>query len=101
MRYLYDLIGKIAEATILIRKIVAVIFQGIRADKISMYKYKSEEFIAKTICLIKEQKAIMIVDYISMTSWMVLMIVIFLLLRSMLRWIKHLELRNIFDRMCL
>lgn len=61
----YDLIGKIAEATVLTRKTVALILQGIRADKFSMYKHNPEEFIAKTTRLIKEQKATMIVDHIS------------------------------------
>lgn len=61
----YDLIGKIAEATILTRKTVALILQGIKKDKFAMYKHNPEEFIAKTIRLIKEQKATMIVDHIS------------------------------------
>ncbi len=61
----YDLIGKIAEATILTRKTVAAILQGIRPDKFSMYKNNPEEFIAKATRLIKEQKATMIVDHIS------------------------------------
>ena len=61
----YDLIGKIAEATVLTRKTVALILQGIRADKFAMYKHNPEEFIAKTTRLIKEQKATMIVDHIS------------------------------------
>lgn len=52
----YDLIGKIAEATILTRKTVALILQGIKKDKFAMYKHNPEEFIAKTIRLIKEQK---------------------------------------------
>ena len=61
----YDLIGKIAEATVLTRKTVAAILQGIRPDKFSMYKNNPEEFIAKATRLIKEQKATMIVDHIS------------------------------------
>lgn len=61
----YDLIGKIAEGTVLTRKTVAAILQGIRPDKFSMYKHNPEEFIAKTTRLIKEQKATMIVDHIS------------------------------------
>lgn len=61
----YDLIGKIAEATVLTRKTVALILQGISADKFAMYKHNPEEFIAKTTRLIKEQKATMIVDHIS------------------------------------
>ncbi len=61
----YDLIGKIAEATVLTRKTVTAILQGIRPDKFSMYKNNPEEFIAKATRLIKEQKATMIVDHIS------------------------------------
>ena len=61
----YDLIGKVAEATILTRKTVAEILKGIRADKFNMYKNNPEEFIAKVIRLIKEQKATMIVEHIS------------------------------------
>ena len=61
----YDLIGKIAEATVLTRKTVAAILQGIRPDKFSMYKNNPEEFIAKATRFIKEQKATMIVDHIS------------------------------------
>ena len=61
----YDLVGKIAEATVLTRKTVADILQGIRPDKFSMYKNNPEEFIAKATRLIKEQKATMIVDHIS------------------------------------
>ncbi len=64
-RVKYDLIGKIAESTVLTRKTVAAILQGIRPDKFSMYKNNPEEFIAKAIKLIKEQKATMIVDHIS------------------------------------
>ena len=61
----YDLIGKVAEATILTRRTVAAILKGIRKDKFEMYKNNPEEFIAKVTRLIKEQKATMIVDHIS------------------------------------
>jgi type III restriction enzyme len=61
----YDLIGKIAESTVLTRKTVAVILKGIRKDKFVMYKNNPEEFIAKVTRLIKEQKATMIVEHIS------------------------------------
>ena len=61
----YDLLGKIAEATVLTRKTVAAILEGISSDKFSMYKNNPEEFITKVIRLIKEQKATMIIDHIS------------------------------------
>lgn len=61
----YDLIGKIAEGTVLTRKTVATILKGLRADKIYMFKNNPEEFISKVVKLIKEQKATMIVEHIS------------------------------------
>ena len=61
----YDLIGKIAEGTVLTRKTVAAILSGIRIDKLAMFKNNPEEFISKVIKLIKEQKATMIVEHIS------------------------------------
>ena len=61
----YDLIGKIAKGTVLTRKTVAAILQGIKTDKISMFKNNPEEFITKVIRLINEQKATMIVEHIS------------------------------------
>ena len=61
----YDLIGKIAEGTVLTRNSVAAIIKGLRIDKFAMFKYNPEEFIAKMIRLIREQKATMIVDHIS------------------------------------
>lgn len=61
----YDLVGKIAQGTVLTRKTVAVILQGIRADKLYMFRNNPEEFISKVVKLIKEQKATMIVDHVS------------------------------------
>lgn len=61
----YDLIGKIAEGTVLTRNTVAAIIKGLRIDKFAMFKNNPEEFIAKMIRLIREQKATMIVDHIS------------------------------------
>lgn len=61
----YDLIGKVAEGTVLTRKTVAAILKGLRADKLYMFKNNPEEFISKVIKLIKEQKATMIVEHIS------------------------------------
>ena len=61
----YDLVGKIAEATVLTRRTVAEILKGIRKDKFSMFKNNPEEFITKVCRLIKEQKATMVVEHIS------------------------------------
>ena len=61
----YDLIGKVAEGTVLTRRTVAAILQGLRADKLYMFKNNPEEFISKVVKLIKEQKATMIVEHIS------------------------------------
>lgn len=61
----YDLIGKVTEGTVLTRKTVSAILQGIRADKLYMFKNNPEEFITKVIRLINEQKATMIVEHIS------------------------------------
>lgn len=61
----YDLIGKVAEKTVLTRKTVSAILQGIRTDKLYMFKNNPEEFITKVTRLISEQKAAMIVGHIS------------------------------------
>lgn len=61
----YDLVGKVAEACVLTRRTAAAILKGIRADKFAMFKNNPEEFINKVIKLVKEQKATMIVKYIS------------------------------------
>jgi type III restriction enzyme len=61
----YDLVGKICAGTKLTRKTVVKILQGLRADVFGMFKVNPEEFISKTIKLINEQKATMIVDHIT------------------------------------
>ena len=61
----YDLIGKIAEGTVLTRKTIAKILQSLKEDKLTMFKNNPEEFISKVIRLINEQKATMIVEHIS------------------------------------
>ena len=61
----YDLIGKIAEGTVLTRRTVAAILQKLSPKKYAMFTANPEEFISKVIRLIKEQKATMIVDCIS------------------------------------
>lgn len=61
----YDLVGKIAEGTVLTRKTIVAIIKGISPLKFAMYKANPEEFITKVIRLINEQKATMIVEHIS------------------------------------
>lgn len=61
----YDLVGKIAQGTVLTRKTVVGILKGLRLDKLYMFKNNPEEFITKIIRLINEQKATMIVEHIS------------------------------------
>ncbi len=64
-RIKYDIIGKVAEGTVLTRRTVAAILSGIREDKFYMFRNNPEEFITKVIRLIKEQKATMIVEHIT------------------------------------
>ena len=66
----YDLIGKIAEGTHLTRRTVAAILKGISQVRLDMFRRNPEEFISKTIMMINEQKATMVIDHITydMTS---------------------------------
>ena len=48
----------------LTRRTVAAILQGINASRFALYRQNPEEFIAKVIRLINEQKATMIVEHI-------------------------------------
>lgn len=61
----YDLIGKVAEGAKLTRRTVARILAGIKPLKFAMFQNNPEEFIAKAIRLINEQKASMIVEQIT------------------------------------
>lgn len=61
----YDLIGKVAEGVQLTRVTVAAIFQGINKAVFDQFKTNPEEFIAKSIGFINEQKATMIVEHIA------------------------------------
>ena len=61
----YDLIGKITSATTLTRKTVSSILQGISSEKLASFKNNPEDFISMTARLINEQKATMIVEYIT------------------------------------
>ena len=61
----YDLIGKIAEGTVLTRRTVAAILKGVNQSTFNMFRNNPEEFISKVIRLIREQKATMIVEHIT------------------------------------
>lgn len=58
----YDLIGKIAEATNLTRKTITMILKNMNKAVFSQFRTNPEDFIAKSIRLINEQKATMIVE---------------------------------------
>jgi type III restriction enzyme len=53
----YDLLGKVAEATDLMRRTVAAILTGIEPSIFAQYPANPEQFISETARLIKEQKA--------------------------------------------
>lgn len=61
----YDLVGKVAEGAKLTRRSTARILSDIKPYTFAMFKNNPEEFIAKTIRLINEQKATMIVEQIT------------------------------------
>ncbi len=61
----YDLVGEIAKGAMLTRRTVVAILKGISQAKLYMFRNNPEEFIRKTIRIIKEQKATMIVEHIS------------------------------------
>lgn len=56
----YDLIGRVARGAVLTRKSAAAILQGINAEKFAMFADNPEEFIAKIVALINQQKAALI-----------------------------------------
>ena len=60
----YDLIGKVAEGTVLTRKTVREILAGMQKPRFDQFKNNPEKFIAEVIRIINEQKATMIVEHI-------------------------------------
>ena len=60
----YDLIGKVAEGTVLTRKTVRAILAGMQKFRFGQFKNNPEKFIAEVIRIINEQKATMIVEHI-------------------------------------
>jgi type III restriction enzyme len=61
----YDLLGKIAEGTVLTRSTVAKILQGANVAVFSQYRANPESFIAEVIRLINEQKATVIIEHLA------------------------------------
>lgn len=61
----YDLVGKIAEETVLTRGTIVKILKGIEEKTFGMFKDNPEEFITKVTRLINSQKATMVVDHIT------------------------------------
>lgn len=53
----YDLLGKVAEATDLLRRTVAAILAGVEPAVFDQYRANPEQFISEAARLIKEQKA--------------------------------------------
>lgn len=60
----YDLVGDIAKGANLTRRTVVKILQGIKENKLYLFKNNPEEFIRKITGIIKEQKSTMIVEAI-------------------------------------
>lgn len=61
----YDLIGKIAEGTLLTRRTVAEILRGLNAAVFAQFKTNPESFIAQACRLINEQKATMVIEHLA------------------------------------
>ncbi len=61
----YDLIGKLAQESNLTRRTIAGILQGIKPDTFNQYPSNPEDFIAKALRLINEQKATVIVEHLA------------------------------------
>lgn len=60
----YDLVGDVAKGAKLTRRTVVRILQGIKENKLHLFKNNPEEFIRKVVCIIKEQKSTLIVEAI-------------------------------------
>lgn len=62
---LYDLIGKLAEATVLTRATVATILTGLEKPVFAQFKANPESFLTEASRLICEQKATAVVEHLS------------------------------------
>jgi type III restriction enzyme len=61
----YDIIGKIAEGTSLTRRTVTAILDGIKRERLRLFRENPEEFIAKAVVTINKQKASVVVEHIT------------------------------------
>ncbi len=61
----YDLVGKIAEATLLTRRATVEILKGLNKTVLAQFRTNPESFIAEAVRLINEQKATMIVEHLA------------------------------------
>ncbi|MFY8013824.1 MAG: restriction endonuclease subunit R, partial [Limnohabitans sp.] len=61
----YDLIGKLAEGTVLTRRTIADILQGVNAAVFAQYRTNPESFMAEAIRVINEQKATVIIEHLA------------------------------------
>jgi type III restriction enzyme len=60
----YDLIGKIAAATVLTRRTVSRILSGINVAEFGQYKRNPEDFILKAAKIINEQKGTVVIEHL-------------------------------------
>ncbi len=60
----YDLIGQVAKGANITRRTAAAILRGLRPAKLALFRNNPEEFIRKTVQIVREQKATKIVDHI-------------------------------------
>lgn len=61
----YDLIGEIAEGSLLTRRTVGAILKGLDLPVFNQFRDNPEDFISRASRLIKEQKATMIIEHLS------------------------------------
>ena len=61
----YDLLGKVAGETQLLRRTVCAILQGIQPAVFAQYRANPEDFIQKASRIINEQKATVIVEHLT------------------------------------
>ena len=61
----YDLVGKLAEGTLLTRRTVVEILKGINVAVFSQFKSNPEHFISEAVRLINEQKSTVIIEHLA------------------------------------
>lgn len=61
----YDLIGEVAEKTMLTRRTCAIILSGIGAEKFAMYRLNPEHFIMEVARIVNEQKATEVIEHLT------------------------------------